>query len=104
MKHELTIATLREIGELMEHSSPFDRIVLLTIVDAGEPVQMGHAAKRVGITTGAITQIADRLAAAGYVKRVRELTDRRSVHLEATTVGTKLVRRAEKAAEQVAAA
>ena len=89
MSHELTIATLREIGELMEHSSPFDRIVLLTIVDAGEPVQMGHAAKRVGITTGAITQIADRLVASGYVNRVRELTDRRSVHLEATTVGTK---------------
>ena len=103
MSHELTIATIREIGELMQHSSPHDRIVLLLVVEAGEPVQMGHAAKRVGITTGAITQIADRLVEQGYVKRVREITDRRSVHLEATPLGTKLVERAEAQAAQVTA-
>lgn len=104
MSHELTIATLREIGELMEHSSPYDRMVLLAVVDSDEPVQTGHAAKRIGITTGAITQIADRLVAAGLVKRVREITDRRSVHLEATSTGKKLVARAEKKATEVAAA
>lgn len=104
MNHEYTIATLREMAALMPKSSPYERMVLLTIVDADEAVQMGRVSRRVGITAGAMTTIADRLIGAGLIERVRDLGDRRFIHVNATAKGRKLVARAEKKATEVAAA
>lgn len=104
MNHEPTLATLREMGVLMPRTSPHERIVLLTIVAADEAVQMGHVARRVGITAGAMTTITDRLIATGLIERVRDLGDRRYVHVKPTKKGVKLVARAEKIATEVAAA
>lgn len=104
MNHELTISTLREMGALMPRTSPHERMVMLTIIAADEPVQMGHVAKRSGITPGAMTTITDRLIESGLIQRVRDLGDRRYVHVSATKKGRKLVERAEKKATEVAAA
>jgi len=104
MNHEPTIATLREMTELMPRTSPHERMVLLTIHAADEAVQMGHVAKRAGITPGAMTTITDRLIESGLIERVRDLGDRRYVHVKVTKKGAKLVSRAEKKATEVAAA
>lgn len=104
MNHETTIATLRELGKLMERTSPYERIVLLTIASALEPVQMGHVTKRVGITSGAMTTITDRLVEDKLIERVRDLGDRRFVHVRVTKLGAKIIARAEKAATEAFAA
>lgn len=103
MNHEPTLATIREMGKLMPRTSPHEKIVLLTIVTADEAVQMGHVAQRAGITAGAMTTITDRLVEDGLIERVRDLGDRRYVHVKATKKGAKLVARAEKIATEVAA-
>jgi DNA-binding MarR family transcriptional regulator len=52
------------------------------MLDAGKPLTAGDLARRMGLTTGAVTGIVDRLERAGYVKRVRDPYDRRRVSLE----------------------
>lgn len=44
----------------------------------------GRLAAAVGLTTGAVTGITDRLERAGFVRRVRDADDRRRVMLEVT--------------------
>jgi DNA-binding MarR family transcriptional regulator len=46
------------------------------------PITAGELAERVGLTTGAITGVIDRLEQAGLVRRVRDPNDRRRVVLE----------------------
>jgi DNA-binding MarR family transcriptional regulator len=43
----------------------------------------GEIAKRLGLTTGAVTNVIDRLVRAGYVRRVADPKDRRKVIVEA---------------------
>lgn len=104
MNHEPTIATLREMGALMPRTSMHERMILLTIASAGEPVQMNYIARRVGITAGAMTQVTDRLEESGMIERIRDMGDRRIVHVKATRVGAKLVARAERKAIEMEAA
>jgi DNA-binding MarR family transcriptional regulator len=46
------------------------------------PMSAGELATRLGLTTGAITRVIDRLTAAGYVGRVADPNDRRRVLIE----------------------
>lgn len=46
------------------------------------PITAGELGERVGLTTGAITGVIDRLERAGLVQRVRDPSDRRRVVLE----------------------
>ncbi|MER5294565.1 MarR family transcriptional regulator [Streptomyces pharetrae] len=54
---------------------------LAAILDADEPMTPGRLRERLGLTSGAVTACVDRLERAGHVRRVRESTDRRVVHL-----------------------
>jgi DNA-binding MarR family transcriptional regulator len=45
-------------------------------------VTAGRLAEVTGLTTGAITGVVDRLEKAGYVRRVRDASDRRKVFIE----------------------
>jgi DNA-binding MarR family transcriptional regulator len=47
-------------------------------------ITAGDLAAHAGLTTGAITVVADRLEHAGYLRRVRQAGDRRKVHVELT--------------------
>ncbi|WP_369821730.1 MarR family transcriptional regulator [Pseudonocardia sp. EC080610-09] len=47
------------------------------------PLPAGELARRLQLTTGAITHMLDRLTAAGLVERVRDTRDRRRVLVEA---------------------
>ena len=44
----------------------------------------GRLAELMGLTSGAMTSVLDRLESAGYVRRVRDTGDRRRVHVELT--------------------
>lgn len=59
-----------------------DHKALGTLLDAGQPLTPGQLATQMGLTTGAITGIVDRLEQAGFVRRKRDPQDRRQVSLE----------------------
>ncbi|WWQ69261.1 MarR family transcriptional regulator [Streptomyces sp. Q6] len=54
---------------------------LAAILDSATPMTPSLLRQRLGITSGAVSACIDRLERAGHVKRVRESTDRRVVHL-----------------------
>jgi DNA-binding MarR family transcriptional regulator len=59
----------------------------LDIIERRGRVTAGDLATESGLTTGAITVALDRLERAGYVRRVRDATDRRRVLVEVTNEG-----------------
>jgi len=54
---------------------------LAAILDADEPMTPGRLREHLGLTSGAVTACVDRLESAGHIRRVRESSDRRVVHL-----------------------
>ncbi|MFI9828944.1 MarR family winged helix-turn-helix transcriptional regulator [Streptomyces sp. NPDC051913] len=54
---------------------------LAAILDADEPMTPGRLREHLGLTSGAVTACVDRLERAGHIRRVRESSDRRVVHL-----------------------
>jgi DNA-binding MarR family transcriptional regulator len=51
------------------------------------PLKAGQLGERLGLTTGSITALVDRLERVGYAHRLRHPTDRRSVLVELTPAG-----------------
>ena len=56
----------------------------LDILDQRGRCTAGEIAGALGLSTGAVTPLLDRLERAGYVARVRDAVDRRRVHVELT--------------------
>jgi DNA-binding MarR family transcriptional regulator len=61
------------------HSTDFEA---LDVLDWSGAISAGELAKRVGVTSGAITGVIDRLERDGWVRRVRDPHDRRKVIVE----------------------
>ena len=55
----------------------------LAILATSGPVTAGRLAELIGLTTGAVTRMIDRLEQAGYVRRTSDPSDRRRVVVEA---------------------
>ncbi|MFD5348164.1 MarR family winged helix-turn-helix transcriptional regulator, partial [Streptomyces anulatus] len=60
---------------------PTDVSALAAILDAPTPLTPGALREHLGLTSGAVTACLDRLERAGHVRRARESTDRRVVHV-----------------------
>jgi DNA-binding MarR family transcriptional regulator len=60
-------------------ASDFDALLL---IDATGPMTAGRLAEAMGLTTGAVTGLVDRLQRAGWVQRTRHEADRRQVLIE----------------------
>ena len=56
----------------------------LDVLDQEGGATPGRLAERMGLTSGAITTVLDRLERAGFVRRVRDENDRRRIHVEVT--------------------
>ncbi len=56
----------------------------LDVIDRCGKVSAGQLASEIGLTTGAVTAVIDRLEVAGYVLRTRDPLDRRKVWIECT--------------------
>jgi DNA-binding MarR family transcriptional regulator len=63
--------------------SPSD-LRCLDLVQASGGMTAGELAKASGLTTGAVTAVIDRLEEAGFVRRLRDDSDRRKVNIEVT--------------------
>lgn len=69
-------------GFAAEHAlHPTDVQALGAIMDAREPMTPSRLRAHLGLTSGAVTACLDRLENAGHIRRVRESSDRRVVHL-----------------------
>ncbi len=69
---------------------PTDMEALIHVLLAqqhGEPVTAGSLGAELGLTSGAITAVVDRLERSGNLRRVRDEQDRRRVLLENSTEG-----------------
>jgi DNA-binding MarR family transcriptional regulator len=56
----------------------------LDIIEQEGGATAGRLAELMGLTTGAITSVVDRLERAGFARRIRDETDRRRVRVELT--------------------
>jgi DNA-binding MarR family transcriptional regulator len=56
----------------------------LDILERDGPMPAGELARAVGLTTGAVTAVLDRLERAGYARRTRDREDRRRVLVDVT--------------------
>lgn len=63
---------------------------VLVAQERGAPMSAGELATELGLTSGAITFVVDRLERAGHISRVRDDTDRRKVFLHYSPGGRAL--------------
>jgi len=63
------------------------RIINYLFVREGEPPMLKEIAETFGLTSGAVSQTVDALAADGVVERIPSSVDRRSVHITLTPFG-----------------
>ena len=63
------------------------RIINYLFVREGEPPMVKEIAEMFGLTSGAVSQTVDALAADGVVERIPSSVDRRSVHVSLTPFG-----------------
>ena len=63
------------------------RIINYLFVREGEPPMLKEIAETFGLTSGAVSQTVDALAADGVVERIPSSVDRRSVHISLTPFG-----------------
>ncbi|MFN3484035.1 MAG: MarR family winged helix-turn-helix transcriptional regulator [Planctomycetota bacterium] len=69
----------------------FGQMRVLWVLDLQGPLPLGRVARRLGISDPAATELADRLARAGYVRRRPSLNDRRQVLLELCPKGRRML-------------
>lgn len=79
------LSAVDAVNEAIAHEAgigPSDLACLHEVIVDG-PLPAGELARRLRLTTGAITHMIDRLTEAGLVQRVRDGSDRRRVLIEA---------------------
>lgn len=72
---------------------PSDLTALLAVMHAegrGEPITAGDLVGHLGLTSGAVTGVIDRLEGAGHLRRERDALDRRKVRLHYGERGQRL--------------
>jgi DNA-binding MarR family transcriptional regulator len=72
---------------------PTDLAALVEVLHAenrGTPVTAGELTARLGVTSGAVTGVVDRLERAGHLRRRRDDRDRRRVYLHHDDAGRRL--------------
>jgi DNA-binding MarR family transcriptional regulator len=63
----------------------------LDVLEEREPMTAGELAEELGLTTGAVTTLLDRLENAGYVSRTRDTVDRRRVLVQLTALARRRI-------------
>lgn len=78
---ELTVRTARDMGMNLS-----DMTAIMALSEHG-PMGVAELARRLGVSSPATTVLVDRLERAGYVERVRDVSDRRRVQISDTPAG-----------------
>ncbi|MEU9382932.1 MarR family transcriptional regulator [Streptomyces sp. NPDC048279] len=88
----------RRLGAALQTEAGLPHVwfeVLLRLARSkGGQMTMGALAEQIALTTGGVTRLIDRMAAAGYVERRLLPADRRVVHAVVTPSGREVVNRA----------
>jgi DNA-binding MarR family transcriptional regulator len=63
---------------------------ILDHLDEVDPVTLNELARHMGVTAATMSLSIDRLEKKGYVVRLRDVTDRRRVHMRLTTAGVRV--------------
>ncbi|MEV6283514.1 MarR family winged helix-turn-helix transcriptional regulator [Kribbella sp. NPDC051770] len=73
------------------HGTDIEALIRVLVAgDGGRPLTAGELAAELGLTTGAVTTLLDRLERAGHVRRERDERDRRRVNLHYGDAGLEL--------------
>ncbi len=73
------------------HGTDVEALIRVLVAgDGGRPLTAGELATELGLTTGAVTTLLDRLERAGHVRRERDDKDRRRVNLHYGDAGLAL--------------
>ena len=93
--HQLVVEGTRISGTFaalhgLHHTDGEALARVLVAQDLGTPMSAGELATELGLTSGAITFVVDRLERAGHISRVRDDTDRRKVFLHYSPGGRAL--------------
>jgi DNA-binding MarR family transcriptional regulator len=80
-------ATLEQYG--LNHGE-WKVLAALWRAGSGEPLSPGELAKVEELSSGAMTNRLDRLEQSGYIRRVADLVDRRSIRVELTKKGQQI--------------
>lgn len=93
----LLSSTFRQIlwKQALELDLNYSQAQLLFYLAKNPGALMGEAARSFGITLPAVTQVVDRLATKGFLRRAEDPRDRRQVHLSLTRAGEGLARELE---------
>ncbi len=78
-----------EQGVVRESGLTLPQMHTLEIIGAGGELRMKELAERMGVTTGSLTVLVDRLVRAGLVERRPDERDRRSIRVGLTSEGQK---------------
>lgn len=103
---QLLIAEGGKVGDAFAASSglhPTDVDALLHVVlaqDRGAPTTPGGLGEALGLSSGAVTSVVDRLERGGHVERVRDDRDRRRLHLHLSPRGRAVGHRSFEALQQ----
>lgn len=81
-----TTALTRLLTFARRHQLGISSLQALAIIQSG-PATLSEIAREIGVTTAAVTGLADRLAALSLATRVRSKTNRREIHLKITFHG-----------------
>ena len=63
---------------------------VLDHLDEVDPITLNGLARHMGVTAGTMSLTIDRLERKGYVVRVRDVADRRRVHVRLTSAGVRV--------------
>jgi len=63
---------------------------VLDHLDEADPITLNSLASHMGVTAGTMSLTVDRLEKKGYVIRLRDVADRRRVHLRLTSAGVRV--------------
>ena len=85
---------------LPEGMSPPQFFILRMIAKQG-PMTVSQLADMLGVTSGAVTGLTDKLQASGYADRNRSTEDRRGVNISLTEEGKRLVQKMEQQRREV---
>lgn len=95
--HDHTIGVFRELRSHLT-GPPSDRVAVIVLAEAGEPVSMGDLALRIGMSPAATSMIGKRLVRDGLAMRDHGGQDLRTVRLALTKAGARAVEKATRSA------
>ncbi|SEG91434.1 DNA-binding transcriptional regulator, MarR family [Thermomonospora echinospora] len=76
----------------LHHTDVLALIAILDGDDQGSPLTPGRLCERLNLTSGAVTACLDRLERSGHIRRTRDGSDRRVVHLHYAPHGKAVAR------------